>query len=338
MYENNYLKQIPSFVYVILKTFLKTPGRTIKLYSKERLDGNSAYNSMKTIYLNAHILAHKLDWLHFGYATTALKRENVASAIGAKAGVSFRGFDINVYPLKNPGCYDKLWKNIDKVHCISDYLYKKALLLGLNEKTPYEKISPAIDVKLFEFKSNAGKINSPVRILSVGRLNWVKNFETAISIMKILTDKGIDVRYEITGAGTELERLKFAVYQFGLEEKVNFHGQVDQKKIKELMSKSDIYMQPSYQEGFCVSVIEAQATGLLCVVSDADGLKENIVDGYTGWVIPKRDPGKFAEKIEEIINLPDEKRLEIALNARSRVEKHFNLEDQKEKFTNFFKE
>jgi colanic acid/amylovoran biosynthesis glycosyltransferase len=336
--HGNKLKQSFSFIYVILKSLLTAPGRTFRLFSKERKDGKSFSESVKSIYLNAHILPFKLDWLHFGYATMSLKRENLAGVMGAKMGVSFRGFDINVYPLKNPGCYDKLWKNVDKVHSISDYLYKKALKLGLSDKTGFEKITPAIDINMFKLKSDSGTINSPLRILTVGRLSWIKNFETAISVIKILKDRGVNVTYDIAGAGTELERLKFAVYQNGLEKFVKFHGQVSQDKIKELMNNSDIYLQPSYQEGFCVSVIEAQATGLLCVVSDADGLKENVIDGVTGWIAPKRKPEKFAEKIEDILKLTDAERKEIALNARKRVEKEFDIEIQKEKFVKFYKD
>ena len=104
------------------------------------------------------------------------------------------------------------------------------------------------------------------------------------------------------------------------------------------MNESDIYIQPSYQEGFCVSVLEAQATGLLCIVSDADGLKENVIDGETGWIAPKRDPEGFAGKITEVINMSFEKRKETALKARQRVEKEFSLEDQKKKFIEFFKD
>ena len=70
--------------------------------------------------------------------------------------VSFRGYDINVYPLKHPGCYDEIWSKVDKVHSISDDLYKKALLLGLGRNISYTKITPAIDHVFF----NVQKIKS----------------------------------------------------------------------------------------------------------------------------------------------------------------------------------
>ncbi len=338
VYKNKKIKQLLLFIFVLGKTFIKAPARSVRLVSEEIKSGNNLMQSLRILYMNAHIITHNLDWLHFGYATMSLKRENVARIIGAKMGVSFRGYDINIYPLKNPGCYKKLWNNVDKVHTISDYLYRKAVNLGLSERTDYNKITPAIDSSLFRFKSNAGKINTPLRILTVGRLNWIKNYETAIAAVNILIKSGLDVRYEIIGTGQEFERLKFAVYQSDLDEKVNFKGKLNHKEITLRMQESDIYLQTSYQEGFCVSVLEAQATGLLCIVSDADGLKENVIDGETGWIVNKRDPAAFAEKIQEVINLPEEQRKKTAINARKRAEMEFNLEQQKSKFIKFFTE
>lgn len=338
VYNGKPFRQLILFSRVLVLTFIKYPTRAYKLFSLEKKDGSSFIEALKTIYVNAHILPYNLDWLHFGFATMSFKRENVAKVIGAKMGVSFRGYDINIYPLKNPNCYGKLWKNVDKIHSISDYLYKKALMVGFPSEIPFEKITPAIDISLFKVKDGLGKVKAPMTILSVGRLNWIKNYETAISAIKVLSDKGIDLIYNIIGTGKELERLKFAVYQSGLEDKIFFLGQIEYEEIIEKMRESDIYLQTSFQEGFCVSVLEAQATGLLCVVSDADGLKENVVDGVTGWIIPKRKPEAFAQKIIEVINLPIEKRKEIAMNARRRAESDFKIEDQKIKFKKFFTE
>lgn len=338
VYKNKKIRQFVLFLFVFIKTFITAPVRSVKLIRKEIKDGNEVFTALKILYMNAHIITHKLEWIHFGYATMSVNRENLSGVMKAKTGVSFRGYDINIYPLKNPGCYKKLWKRVDKVHSISDYLYAKAIKLGLPVNVSYKKISPAVDISLFKFKNDAGGIKTPLRILSIGRLSWIKNFETAISAVKILKDGGTDVIYTIAGSGSEFERLKFAVYQSGLEENIIFSGKKDHKEIAKLMNESDIYLQPSYQEGFCVSVLEAQATGLLCIVSDADGLKENVIDGETGWIVPKRDPEGFAGKITEVINTPFEKRKETALKARHRVEKEFSLEDQKKKFIEFFKD
>ncbi|MEO6694237.1 MAG: glycosyltransferase family 4 protein, partial [Ignavibacteria bacterium] len=338
VYSGSPVKQFFQFTVTIFYALIRSPRRSFNLFTAERRDGSTFSESVKNIYLNSHIINHKLDWLHFGFATMALKRENVAKAIGAKMGVSFRGYDINIFPSKNKNCYAKLWKNADKVHTISSYLYEKALRLGLSKNISYKKITPAIDIKLFKPKENSGMNGTPVKILTVGRLNWIKNYETAISVMKILKKSGIDFIYNIIGEGKELERLKFAVHQSYLNDRVFFLGKMEHKNITEQMRESDIYFQPSMQEGFGVAVLEAQATGLPCIVSDADGLKENIIDGKTGWIVSKRDPEAIAEKFREVLALSVDERRIIATNAAQRVEKEFNINNQIKKFTEFFSE
>jgi len=336
VFENDHLKQIVMVIWVLSKTFIKAYRRFVKLYKLERESGRTLTESFKSVYINSHILTNVPDHLHFGFATMALKRENTAEATGSKMSVSFRGFDLNVYPLKNPGCYDLLWKKVDKVHSISDYLYAKALKSGLSPDVLYKKITPAIDIASFRVKEQQGVIGKKLKFLTIGRLNWIKDYETAISAMKILKDKGIDFIYNIVGSGTELERLSFAVYQCGLQDNVFFTGRKEHKEINQMMRESDIYIQTSLQEGFCVSVLEAQASGLLCIVSDADGLKENVKDGVTGWTVKRREPGEFASKIEYVINLSEEKRKEISINARKRVEDNFTIKKQKLLFKEFF--
>ena len=95
--------------------------------------------AIKNLIINCHILGKSIDWLHFGFATMGVRRENVAQALGAKSAVSLRGFDISLYPYKHMGCYDLLWDKIDKVHTISEDLYQKALHLGLDPRTDHEK-------------------------------------------------------------------------------------------------------------------------------------------------------------------------------------------------------
>lgn len=336
VYENDNLKQIVMFIWVLSKTFIKARRRFVKLYRLEKESGRTLTESLKSVYINSHILTNVTDHLHFGFATMALKRENTAEAAGSKMSVSFRGFDLNVYPLKNPGCYDLLWKKVEKVHTISDYLYAKALKSGLSPDIFFRKITPAIDISSFRIKEQQGMIGKKIKFLTIGRLNWIKDYETAISAMKILKNKGFDFIYNIVGNGTELERLSFAVYQCGLQDNVFFTGRKEHKEINQMMRESDIYIQTSLQEGFCVSVLEAQASGLLCIVSDADGLKENVKDGVTGWTVKRREPGEFASKIEYVINLPEEKRNEISINARKRVQDNFTIEKQNLLFKEFF--
>lgn len=196
---------------------------------------------------NNFILSQKLDWLHFGFGTMAIGRENVAQAIDAKMAVSFRGFDHYIYPVKNPNCYATLFSKNVKYHVLSEGMRMALENKGIL-KTEIKVITPAIDVNLFKTysKTNSKSIN----IITVARLHWIKGLENTLEALTILKSRGIVFNYTIIGDGPEYERLVFTAYQLGLEKNVTFAGKLAPDEVKEQLSKATMYIQYSIQEGF----------------------------------------------------------------------------------------
>lgn len=330
--STNKAVQAVKTVFVVLWAILTANNATKKFIYLEKADGSSKTEIFKKIYLNAHFFSHHLDWLHFGFAAIAIGHENAAKAIGAKVAVSFRGYDIGIFPLRHPDCYRKLFAKLDKVHSISDNLYDKALALGLSDRIPYHKITPAIDTDRFCNKRKV-TFKQPLQILSVGRLVWKKGFDYSLQALSLLD---IDFQYTIIGEGVDKERLQYAAYQLGIANKVIFAGKQPHDKIAEYLNEADIYLQPSVQEGFCNAVLEAQASGLICIVSNAEGLPENVEDGKSGFVVPKRNSKAIAEKIKYVISLTDAERQAISDYAVARVRSNFDVKDQIRKFVQFY--
>jgi len=331
--SNNKIIRVLNLVLIVLQKLIICPIRSIRFIRYEYKIRENFIECIENLFLSAHIISHKLDWLHFGFATTALRKENVAKVIGAKMAVSFRGYDITVYPLKHPNCYKFLWERVDKVHTISDFLRIEAIKMGLNEKVENEKITPAIDINKYKFHK---KDFSKLKIVTIARLNWVKGIIYALHAMKLLKNDGIDFEYTVVGSGDEIENLIFATYQLGISDNVNFLGKVNEDCIPQILSENNYYLQPSIQEGFCNAVLEAQSAGLITIVSDADGLKENVLNNITGFVIPKRNHFVTANKLKEINKMDRVTLNEICLNANSRINEKFNLKRQSEKFIGFY--
>jgi colanic acid/amylovoran biosynthesis glycosyltransferase len=316
---------------------LLKPARAFRFVNLELNSGRSIRHAIENLYLSSHILLHNLDWLHFGFATMALRKENTAKAMNTKMAVSLRGYDIAIYPLKFPGCYNLLWQRIDKLHTISNDLYSLALQNGLQPSTPVQKITPAIDITLFKRSDPSGRqYNNPVRLLTVARLHWKKGLEYTLEALAILRAKGINFQYSIIGEGEDYERLVFASYQLGIEDRVHFMGKVAHDAVRLEMEKADIYIQYSISEGFCNAVLEAQALGKICIVSDAEGLAENVLNGKTGFVLPKRNPQLLSETIETAMSLPAEKQYAMSISAEHRIKAEFNLEHQRKQFLDFY--
>lgn len=327
-------------VLLIVILFAKIIKHPISLYNFIKEEIKSKRNSfyiLKNIIINSHILGKKIDWIHFEYTTMSIGRENIGKAMGIKSSVSFRGYDIGLYPYDNPGCYDLLWEKIDKIHTISDDLYNKAIILGLDSNIPVQKITPAIDTSFFIYKQKI-KINNPIRILSIGRLAWKKGFEYALKGLASLKRKNINFEYHIVGEGNYRDAILYAIEELDLSESVTLKGRLSVNKVRDEMDWADLYIQPSIQEGFCNAVLEAQAMGLLCVVTNAEGLAENVLNKKTGWVVNRRNSEMIANTISSILKSEDSVLDEIRERSISRISSDFNLDLQREKWKYFYQD
>ncbi|TYA56664.1 glycosyltransferase family 4 protein [Formosa maritima] len=322
------------WVFVTLLPYYK---RLLLFIRLEKEAKRSHKQTLKNIYNNAHLLKAHVDWLHFGFGTMALQSEHVAKAIGAKMAVSFRGFDIDVYPLKHPGCYELLWTQVDKVHAISNYILKRTYEYGLSEQVVTQIITPAVDIELFKSEKVDSRLTeASFNILTIARLHWIKGLTASLEALALLKQIGIRFKYTIIGEGIEYESLMFAIHQLELQDVVQLLGKQPHESIVNYLSDADVYLQYSLSEGFCNAVLEAQAMGLLCVVSDAEGLQENILHAQTGFVVEKQQPALLAKALENLLHLPSQEKELIRKAAKVRVREVFNLEKQKKAFIEFY--
>lgn len=322
-----------------IATILTKPKVLLKFFKLEKALGMSYSAMFKRYVKNAHILRHSCDKLHFTFSTLMLGRENVALAKGVQSSISMRGFDMYVFPVKNPGCYNQLFKNIDKVHSISANLVDAARQHGLGESVPVSVIPPAVNDKLLnKERVIAGEIskNQVLSIVTVGRAHWMKGGEDMLHGLQKLKQQGIRFVFKWIGDGPDMERLQFAAMQLGLGDDTQFIGKLNHEQTINAVAESDIYLQYSYKEGFCNAVLEAQALSKLCVVSNGGALSENVLHDETGWVLKERTPMSLANKIVELAEMPSETLQRVRERAASRVEEGFNLEKQRVEFVKFF--
>jgi len=280
--KRNKLIQLLKVLVVLIELVIKSPKPFFKFIALEKSANRSLHQIVKNLYNNSHILKSDLDWVHFGFATMAIQSEHVAKAIGAKMGVSFRGFDLDVYPLSHANCYELLFKHVGKVHAISDYMLQQGYKLGLSKSKAFKIITPAINISTFKNENDpALMLNS---ILTVARLHWIKGLKDTIKAMALLKQKGIDFKYIIVGEGSEYNNLVELIITLQLTNHVFLVGKKSHDEVINYLKNTQMYIQYSESEGFCNAVLEAQAMGLLCVVSDGGALPENVLHEKTGWI------------------------------------------------------
>ncbi|UPS91665.1 glycosyltransferase [Bizionia sp. M204] len=322
-----------SFIALVQALFMH-PRRSYKLFALNKADGIHLKANIRQLILNQFFFSQNVDWLHFGFGMLAVTRENVAQAMDAKMAVSFRGYDLYLSPLKHPGCYDLLFKKAVRYHVLSEEM-KQTLVDYTILPRNIQVITPAINTQFFKGHGLANA-NPVLQLITVGRLHWKKGLEYTLEALALLKAAGIAFHYTIIGAGSERERLVFAAHQLGLLDCISFTGKLPQEAVKWQLENASIYIQYSIQEGFCNAVLEAQAMGLLCVVSDAEGLQENVLHAETGWVVPKRQPQLLAKQLVQVIELSTVDKEVIRTRAIRRVRDAFNLHKQQAAFLAFY--
>ena len=140
-----------------------------------------------------------------------------------------------------------------------------------------------------ELGRRAGVPDEAVVVATLGRL--VERKGIAWFVRSVLPDLPEPVHYLVAGAGPEDEAISAAVRERGLDHKVRLLGPVDDQVRDVLMSGSDLFVQPNVpvvgdMEGFGLVTIEAALRGTPVVAADLEGLKDAVVDGVTGWLLP----------------------------------------------------
>lgn len=336
--HRNYIVQILLMLYKGL-TLLFHINSVRRYFLLEKKEGTSLKRTFEKIYLNAELLKFKGDWIHFGFATMTLDRELVPKAVGSKMAVSFRGYDINVYPLKHPGCYNLLWRQVDRIHSISEDLLNKAYNLGLKPNISTRIIYPAVNLNALSHLKSISNTNAKLKIATIARFNWIKGLDFLTEVASKLKKKGIDYEWVLIGAGnpTEMERYLFDIRDKQLEELVFHKGACSHKETLTILKTCDVYVQTSLTEGFCNALLEAQALGIPCVAFNVGGIPENVEDNITGWLIDPYNTKDMAIAIEKQSTISKEDKKVMAETAIDRVHKHFDLEKQKQAFNEFYR-
>ncbi|MCF2652707.1 glycosyltransferase family 1 protein [Anaeromassilibacillus senegalensis] len=163
---------------------------------------------------------------------------------------------------------------------------------------PYHIINNAIDTRKYTYRPERSRsmrqqlgINSDAFVVGhVGRFNTVKNHTFLLDVFAELKKKNRDAVLLLVGEGDLRSEMEKKVTSLGMQDNVIFTG--IRSDVPDLMQAMDCFVFPSLYEGIPVTMIEAQASGLPCVISDAvpaecqiTSLVErlSLKDGATAW-------------------------------------------------------
>lgn len=132
-------------------------------------------------------------------------------------------------------------------------------------KGPFKVVPNGIDVNRYKGKNHAID-ESVLRLVSVGRLEKQKNYFFIISVIKMLVDQGMNVIYKIAGEGSLRQEMEMQIKRYGLQNNITILGNC--RNVEYLLNEADIFLMPSLYEGLSIAHLEAQCSGIPCILSD----------------------------------------------------------------------
>ena len=205
-------------------------------------------------------------------------------------------------------------KKSDYVIAISDVV-KKSLLDAGFRKNNIKKIYNGIDLEKFRIYRKKER-SEQTEFVFVGRLIKEKGVQNILKAVSMLDKDSVrkKIHISIIGDGAYADELKKESVQLKLDDCVTFCGQ--QRDIPERLANADLFIHlPEWEEGFGITLIEAMAVGLPCVVYNRGAMCELVKNKCNGFLI-EPDLKKASETIRYIVSdMSDEEYHKMSDNA-----------------------
>jgi glycosyltransferase involved in cell wall biosynthesis len=166
-------------------------------------------------------------------------------------------------------------------------------------------------------------------VVYLGNLIPVKGVGDLLRAVPLVLARHPDARFTFAGEWCGAEFRAWAesfVRDRGLEDRVRFAGPVDRARKAALLRDADLFVFPSTREGHPWVIVEALAAGLPIVSCDAGCIRESVLDGRNGRLVPMNDPAALAGVIADL--LADPQRLaRMAAESRRHYLSRFTRDD-----------
>jgi glycosyltransferase involved in cell wall biosynthesis len=181
-----------------------------------------------------------------------------------------------------------------------------------------------------EKKIVKNSIKKDLTILSVGRLEQIKNHFLIIKSIKDLIVEHSNLKLTIAGDGPKKDEINATVKNLNLKNKVQISGYVND--VNSLYHAADIFVIASSSEGSPISLLEAMAHSLPIIATNVGSIPTMIRDQKEGLLIEANDQNALTKVLKRFIN--DRELAErCGLNARKRFEKDYIIKNTADKFT-----
>lgn len=161
--------------------------------------------------------------------------------------------------------------------------------------------------------------DSPIRLLSVGRVTKAKNLPLLIDAVGLLVNQEhLDLELEIVGSGPASDEIAQYIADHGLVSRIHMAGRRDGADLIEAYDRADIFVMTSLSDSFGMVLVEAMARGVPTIAPDMVGIRDVVIHQTTGLLVEHR-----AEAISDaVVRILREPGLREDLIAGARTQCH----------------
>jgi glycosyltransferase involved in cell wall biosynthesis len=163
--------------------------------------------------------------------------------------------------------------------------------------------------------------NAPLLVSSSRLVDW-KRVDRILRVLPHVRDRHPSVVLAIAGDGPERPALLRLAAQLGVSDAVRFLGSLPREKNLQLTAESDVFCSFYDYSNLGVSLIEAMALGVACVVTSSGATEAVVEDGVSGLVVQPDHDNDAADAILTLLDDPDRRR-SLGTGARERVRSEY---------------
>ena len=165
----------------------------------------------------------------------------------------------------------------------------------------------------------AGALQNPAEpvFLYHGRVDRRKGALDTLDALAILAEQGRKFRLLVSGIGPDFDAVKNRIQELNLEDFSEVLGYVEYGDVPAIYQRGDIFLSPTYAEGFSNTILEAMASGLPCVSCFAVGVVDCLRDGENGLLV---NPGEVCALASAIARLCDDPTLRQNITQKAHEE------------------
>ena len=281
------------------------------------------------IYNRARVML--LSWHLYPDIAKVVKREQVvicANGIAAEQQVNCDDSQVNVASPRLNAAEQRVNCDDSLVNVAEQRLKDTQSQGDDSPATPLRLTSSSAAINLSEAAS------LPVNLLFLSNLIPSKGVYVLLDACRILKDKGLDFQCNFVGGETkEIDRARFEaeVQRRGLEGMVRYEGPKYGEEKEEYWCSSDVFVQPTFEDCFPLTILEAMQHGLPVVSTTEGAVPDMVADGVNGFVCERKDVSGLAGALERLIT-DAALRMRMGEVGRKRYEEEFTLERFERRF------